>query len=268
MASIRLVGVSFAYNGRCVLDGISLLINEGERVALLGPNGAGKTTLLKLISGVLTPARGSVLLAGCPPRSISRWELARKIAVVPQEFVVPFDFTAREIVELGRTPHLRLLGSVGAADRRAVERAMEVTDTAQLSNRIFNELSGGERQRVMVAMALAQEPEVLLLDEPTKQLDISRQAEILDLIAELNCQRGLTVLAAIHDLNLAARYFERLVFLHRASLLADGTPAEVLCPDFLQKVYDGPIEVLPSQTGRSAPIVLPVPRFGQNGRKP
>ncbi|PYV44806.1 MAG: ABC transporter ATP-binding protein [Acidobacteria bacterium] len=267
MAAIRLRGVSFGYNGPPVLDGVSLGITQGERVALLGPNGAGKTTLLKLIAGVLTPASGSVLVDGNPPRRTPRWDLARRIAVVPQEFVVPFAFTAREIVELGRTPHLRLLGSAGAADRRAVERAMEVTDTTQLSVRIFNELSGGERQRVMIAMALAQETEVLLLDEPTQQLDISRQAEILDLIAELNCCRRLTVLAAIHDLNLAARYFKRLIFLHRASLLADGTPAEVLCSDLLQKVYNGPIEVLPSHNGRSAPIVLPVPQFREVERK-
>jgi iron complex transport system ATP-binding protein len=260
MDAIQVLGLSFAYNGRRVLDGISLNVAEGEGLALLGPNGAGKTTLLKLIGGVLTPANGTVLLHGRSPRQLPRRELARKIAVVPQEFVVPFAFTVREIVELGRTPHLRLLGSPGSADRRAMDHALEVTDTAELSNRIFNELSGGERQRVMIAMALAQEPQVLLLDEPTQQLDIARQAEVLDLISELNSSKRLTVIAAIHDVNLAARYFNRVIFLHRAAAVADGSPVEVLSSQFLQTVYGGTIEVLSFSNG-GPPIVLPVPRF-------
>jgi iron complex transport system ATP-binding protein len=259
MPVIRLLGLSFAYNGHPVLEGISLDVGRGERVALLGPNGAGKSTLLKLISGVLIPSSGSVLLDGRSPRTVPRKELARKIAVVPQEFTVPFSYSVREIVELGRTPHLSLLGSPRTTDRRAVNAAMEVTDTAHLSVRIFNELSGGERQRVMIAMALAQDPEVLLLDEPTQQLDVSRQGDVLDLIAELNSSQALTVVAAIHDLNLAARYFRRLIFLHRASLLADGAPHEVLRADFLESIYNGPIEVFPAPNGRS-PVVLPIPR--------
>jgi iron complex transport system ATP-binding protein len=259
MSVIRLLGLSFAYNGHPVLEGISLDIARGERVALLGPNGAGKSTLLKLISGVLIPSTGSILLHGRLPHVVPKRELARKIAVVPQEFTVPFSFSVREMVELGRTPHLSLLGSPCVADRRAVNAAMDVTDTAHLSGRTFNELSGGERQRIMIAMALAQEPEVLLLDEPTQQLDISRQADVLDLITELNSSQGLTVVAAIHDLNLAARYFRRLIFLHRASILADGAPHEVLRADFLERIYDGPIEVFLSPNGRS-PIVLPIPR--------
>ena len=146
MDAIQVSGLSFAYNGRSVLEGISLSVAEGECLALLGPNGAGKTTLLKLIGGVLIPANGTVVLHGRSPREFSRRELARKIAVVPQEFVVPFAFIVKEIVELGRTPHLRMLGSPGSADRRAIDHALELTDTADLSNRIFNELSGGERQ--------------------------------------------------------------------------------------------------------------------------
>jgi iron complex transport system ATP-binding protein len=266
MAAIELRGLSFTYNGRRVLDEISLSIGAGERAAVLGPNGVGKTTLLKLMSGVLTPAKGSLLLDGCPLPSIPRRELACKIAVVPQEFVVPFAFTARELVELGRTPHLHFLAGIGAADRHAVDHAMELTDTIPLADRIFNELSGGERQRLMIAMALAQEPKILLLDEPTQQLDITRQAEILDLVAGLNCHQSLTVVAAIHDLNLAARYFQRLVVLYRGSVLADGPPTEVLLSDLLEKAYEGPVEVLPSNTNRF-PIVLPVPRFRSNGRK-
>ncbi len=227
-------------------------IAAGERIAVLGPNGAGKTTLLKLLSGTRAPTKGSILLDGRSLCTVPRLELARKMAVVPQEFVFPFAFTAREIVELGRTPHVGFLRGLRSDDRRAVQRAMQLTDTI--------DLSGGERQRVIIAMALAQEPEVLLLDEPTQQLDITRQAEILDLVTELNRGRGLTVVAAIHDLNLAGRYFERLIVLHRGTVLADGTPASVLRADFVERAYDGPVEILWVGNGRS-PIVLPVSRF-------
>ena len=259
MTAICLDQVSFAYDGRAVLVGLSLEMSGGERLALLGPNGSGKSTLLKLVSGILTPSAGVVLLGGRDPRGIPRRELARTIGMVPQELVVPFSFTVREIVELGRTPHLGRLGHSLAVDCRSVDEAVEVTGIAHLSKRIFNELSGGERRRVMIAMALAQEPEILLLDEPTQQLDISRQGEVLDLIFDLSVARRLTVIAAIHDLSLAARYFERVVMLHCASVAADGTPKNVLQPDFLEQVYGGPIEVRLSQEG-APPVVLPIPR--------
>ncbi len=259
MATIGASQVCFDYDGQPVLTGISLDIRAGERVAILGPNGVGKTTLLKLLSGARSPSRGSILLDGRDLHTVPRQELARKIAVVPQDLAIPFAFTAREIVELGRTPYLGLLRGFRSSDRRAVEQAMQLTDTINLGERIINELSGGERQRVIIAMALAQEPEVLLLDEPTQQLDVSHQADVLDLIAELNRSHGLTVVAAIHDLNLASRYFHRLIFLHQASLFADGAPKEVFRADFLEQIYDRPFEVVPSRDG-SPPIVLPIPR--------
>ena len=162
MAILRVSTVSFAYDGQAVLTDITLEIGAGERLAILGPNGAGKTTLLRLLCGSRSPTTGSVFLNGRRLSAVSRPELARKIAVVPQDLTVPFAFTAREIVELGRTPHLGLLRGFGSEDRRAVDQAMQLTDTAGLSHRIINELSGGERQRVIIAMALAQEPEILL----------------------------------------------------------------------------------------------------------
>lgn len=189
-----------------------------------------------------------------------RQELARKIAVVAQDLAIPFAFTAREIVELGRTPHLGMLRGFRSHDRQAVEQAMQLTDTTGLSGRIINELSGGERQRVIIAMGLAQEPEILLLDEPTHLLDITRQAEILDLVTELNRTRGLTVVAAIHDLNLASRYFNRLIVLHRGAVLAEGSPEAVLRADIIEEAYGGPVEIVQAGNGRT-PIVLPASRL-------
>jgi iron complex transport system ATP-binding protein len=257
--------VCFDYDGQPVLRGVSLEIRAGERVAILGPNGVGKTTLLKLLSGARSPTKGSILLDGRDLHSVPRQELARKIAVMPQDLAIPFAFTAREIVELGRTPHLGLLRGFRSEDRRAVEQAMQLTDTTKLGGRVINELSGGERQRVIIAMALAQEPEILLLDEPTHLLDITRQAEILDLITELNRRRGLTVVAAIHDLNLAGRYFNRLVILHRGAVLAEGTPEAVLRANIVEEAYGGHVEIVQSGNGRP-PIVLPVSRFHDRGK--
>jgi iron complex transport system ATP-binding protein len=267
MSTIQLRELSFSYNSRPVLRAVSLKISPGERVAILGANGAGKTTLLKLIGGVLQPSGGSVTIAGSPLEALSRRDLARRVAAVPQVFSVPFAFSVREIVELGRTPHLRNMAGLSSTDRHAVEHALRLTGTREFANRIFNELSGGERQRVVIAMALAQEPEILLLDEPTQQLDLARQAEILDLIAGLNQSKGLTVVSAIHDLNLAARYFDRMVFLHDASIIMEGRPDQVLSPELLHKVYGSHIQVL-RLSGQSLPVVLPLPaselRRGQN----
>jgi len=267
MSNLSVSQVSFHYNGRPVLANISLDIGAGERVAILGPNGAGKTTLLRLLSGARSPHSGSIRLNDRRLQDVHRQELARKIAVVPQDLTIPFAFTVREIVELGRTPHLGLLRGFRSHDRLAVEHAMELTDTARLCRRIIHELSGGERQRVIIAMALAQEPEILLLDEPTHLLDIARQAEILDLITELNLTTGLTVVAAIHDLNLAGRYFHRLLILHQGSVLAEGTPEKVLRAEIVERAYGGAVEIVRPGNGQP-PVVLPASRIAANGHAP
>jgi iron complex transport system ATP-binding protein len=266
MAKLCTSQVCFDYDGQPVLMGISLDIRAGERIAVLGPNGVGKTTLLKLLSGARSPKSGSILLDGRELHTVPRQMLARTIAVVPQDLTIPFAFTAREIVELGRTPHLGVLRGFRSDDRRAVEQAMELTDTTDFGGRIINELSGGERQRVIIAMALAQEPQILLLDEPTHLLDITRQAEILDLVTELNRDRGLTVVAAIHDLNLAGRYFNRLIVLHRGAVLAEGAPEAVLRADIMEEAYGGPVEIVQASNGRP-PIVLPLSRFRDRGKE-
>ena len=235
-------GVTFGYGRQPLLYDVHVQVHAGEMVGLLGPNGSGKTTLLRLLSGVLLPQQGQVLLKGRNLRQWRRRGVARHIAVVPQELHMPFAFTVEHMVSLGRTPFVSFFGSQTKHDQEIVYNAMRTSDITSLAGRVFNELSGGERQRVMVAMALAQQPEVLLLDEPTSHLDIKYQIEILELIQRLNREQGVTVIAAMHDLNLAARYFPRLLLFQRG-IVADASPAEVLEPGLLGRVYGVNVQV-------------------------
>ncbi len=239
---LDLQSITFGYEQVPLLYDVNLQVHLGEMVGLLGPNGSGKTTLLRLVSGVLLPQHGSIVLDGRNLRDWGRRVVARKIAVVPQELHVPFAFTVEQLVSLSRTPYMNWLGSKSREDDNIVQDAMSATDVIPLARRIFNELSGGERQRVMVAMALAQQPKLLLLDEPTAHLDIKYQIEMLELVQRLNRERGVTVIAALHDLNLAARYFPRLVLFQRG-IVADAGPAEVLEPHLLKRVYGIDVQV-------------------------
>ena len=229
-------GVTFGYGRQPLFYDVHLQVRAGEMVGLLGPNGAGKTTLLRLLSGVLFPQQGQVLLEDRDLRQWGRRGAAQHIAVVPQELHVPFAFTVEHMVSLGRTPFISLFGSQTKHDQAIIQQAMSAAEIIPLAGRVFNELSGGERQRVMVAMALAQEPQLLLLDEPTSHLDIKYQVDILELIQRLNREFGVTVVASMHDLNLAARYFPRLV-LFQHGVVADASPTEVLEPRLLRRVY-------------------------------
>ncbi len=229
--------ITFGYNDKPLLYDVSLQVQRGEMVGLLGPNGSGKTTLLRLVSGLFSPHQGKVLLEGRTLHQWGRRGAAQRIAVVPQELHIPFAFTVEHMVSLGRTPFVKpFLGERTTHDQAIVEDALQAAGVAVFADRIFNELSGGERQRVMIAMALAQEPSLLLLDEPTSHLDIKYQIETLELVQHLNKERGVTVIAAMHDLNLASRYFPRLLLFQRG-IVADAGPAEVLEPDLLSRVY-------------------------------
>jgi len=241
-SALGFAAVSFAYHRALALDGVSFRVAPGEMVGLLGPNGAGKSTILKLAAGTLRPNPGRVCLLGDEASRLPRREAARRVAVVPQEFTVQFPYTVRQIVEMGRTPRLNLLGMLDADDHAAVDSALATTEITQLANRAFNELSGGERQRVLLALALAQEGQVLLLDEPTAHLDIRWQIETLELLRRLNAERGLTILAALHDLNLAARYFSRLILLKKR-VVADGPPSRALGQELLGAVYGAAVTV-------------------------
>jgi iron complex transport system ATP-binding protein len=233
-------GVSFAYpGGPPILDGLSLTIPRGQLVGVIGPNGAGKSTLVRLVLGLLRPTRGRVLLGGdgCDVATLPRREAARLVAAVTQEEALEFPFSAREVVMLGRTARLGPLGLERAADRAAAERAMEETGVAHLADRLLYTLSGGERKRVFLARALAQEPELLVLDEPAAALDIHHQIAIFDLLRARH-ERGVTVLVVVHDLNLAAQYCERLLLVRAGRPVADGTVEEILTYRQVREAFD------------------------------
>jgi iron complex transport system ATP-binding protein len=232
---LALRGVSFSYGREPIFQEISWQITQGNRVAIIGPNGAGKSTLLRLATGLLTPARGAVLLEGHPLNKMRRRKIAQCIAFVPQQLVVPFDFTVEQLVSQGRTPYLRALHNLRSEDYTAIEQAMTRTQITHLAGRVFNELSGGEQQRVKIAIALAQQPKLLLLDEPTQHLDIGRQAEILELLLKLNAE-GVTIVAAIHDLHAVQQAFPTVVLLHRQTL-TQGTASELLRPELIAEAF-------------------------------
>jgi iron complex transport system ATP-binding protein len=251
-------GVDFCYYeyDGLVLRGVSLELGAGELVGLIGPNGSGKTTLLRVLSGLLVPSRGEVYLDGQDLHAFHRRQIAQRVAVVPQELVMPFAFSAYEMVMMGRTPHVRPIMGAGPRDRQVVAEKMKLTATSALAERPFNELSGGEKQRVIIAMALAQEPEILLLDEPTVHLDINHQVEILELIKRLNRQENLTVLATMHDLNLAALYFDRLILLDEGQVVANGSPAEVLREESIRQVFQADVQVQQHPTHHTPQVVV------------
>jgi len=249
-------GVDFSYYDGLVLQGVSLKLRRGDLVGLIGPNGAGKTTLLRVLSGLLKPRRGLVYLDSREIGQLSRRQIARRVAVVPQDLIIPFAFTAYGMVMLGRTPYVPPLLSAGPRDRQVVMEKMELTDTLALAERPFNELSGGEQRRVVIAMALAQEPEILLLDEPTLHLDIKHQIEILELAKRLNRAGSLTVLATMHDLNLAALYFDRLLMLNGGKIVAEGLPAEVLREESIRRVFGAQVRVEQHPTHNKPHIIV------------
>ncbi len=236
---LEVEGITCAYDGIDVLADVTLRIGAGDVVGVLGPNGAGKSTLLRAMSRVLRPKLGRALLEGRDLYGVPAAEAARTIAVVPQEGMPPFEFTCREMVSMGRSPHLGRFQAESPRDVGIVRRAMERTETWDLRERPVTELSGGERQRVVLARAFAQEPRVLLLDEPTAHLDIGHQVQTMKMVRELGC----AVVAVMHDLNLAAAYCARLVLLDRARIVAAGAPEEVLTREHLERVYRVPVDI-------------------------
>ena len=251
--------VALGYGTRAVLRGVSMALAPGELVGVIGPNGGGKTTLVRLLAGVVPPHAGRVTLDGRPLGEWRRRDLARRIAVVPQDPTFAFPFTALETVLMGRAPHLPPLAFPRAADVVRARAAMARLDVADVAARPLDELSGGERQRVFLARALAQEPSVLLLDEPTTHLDLRHQAGIYDVVVDLCRTGGVACLSVLHDLNLAAMYCDRILLLADGRIAGEGTPAAVLDETRLAAAFHADVHV-----GRNdltgGPLVLPRPR--------
>jgi len=248
-------GVRFRHHGaaRHALDGVDLDIPDREMTALLGPNGAGKSTLLQLLMGTLTPDAGEVRFSGRPVGEWPRRALAREVAVVPQNEAEPL-FAVRDVVAMGRYPHLGPWRRERVEDAEAIELAMQRCDVARLADRWLPRLSGGERQRVRLARALAQDPSVLVLDEPTAHLDVRHEMTIFALLRELSDQ-GTTVLLATHNINLAARYADRVVLLRAGRITASGAPAEVITASHMEEVYEWAVSIVPHTSG--APQIVP-----------
>jgi iron complex transport system ATP-binding protein len=256
---LDVTGLRAGYGGQDVLRGLDLQIAAGEFVAIVGPNGSGKSTLLRAMGRVLRPRGGAVLLDG---RAITQWpngEVARNLALLPQGPALSNDLAVEELVWIGRSPHQGMLGLPSQRDRTAVERALHDTGIEAFRSRRMASLSGGERQRAWIAMALAQEPRILLLDEPTTFLDLSYQIEVLELLRRLNRERGLTVVLILHDLNHAARYAGRVIVLNEGRVFCDGTPAAVLTVETLRAVFGVEGRVIPA-SAETPMVIVPLAR--------
>nr|WP_092070907.1 ABC transporter ATP-binding protein [Dendrosporobacter quercicolus]NSL48414.1 ABC transporter ATP-binding protein [Dendrosporobacter quercicolus DSM 1736]SDM16063.1 iron complex transport system ATP-binding protein [Dendrosporobacter quercicolus] len=254
MSILNASNLAVSIGGKAILKNISLAVPTGRITAILGPNGSGKSTLLKALSRVLPPQAGTVLLGGRNLNSLGSRELARRMAVLPQAPQSPPDLTVRDLVEHGRFPH-RSWWKTAAADQAIVNWALEQTGVRIMADRLVSTLSGGERQRTWIAMALAQQPEVLLLDEPTTYLDICHQLEIMQLAARLNVDNGITVVMVLHDINQAAQYADHIAVLKDGTVFAAGPPEEVVNSAMLREVFRVEADVLPAAGGRPVFVV-------------
>lgn len=254
MSALVAEALRAGYGAREVIRGVDLALDRGSVTALVGPNGAGKSTLLRCFVGLLRPRAGRVLLDGVDLRTFDRPAIARRVAVVPQSFEVIFPFTVREVVGLGRTARLGPFGVPTAVDAAAVARAIAELDLTELADRAVDAVSGGERQRTVLAMALAQQGDVLLLDEPTVHLDPAHQRATLDLVRRVTRARGLVALAVLHDLNLAAALCDRVVVLDAGQVARDGRPDDVIEPATVARVFGPGLDV---GTREGVPFVLP-----------
>jgi iron complex transport system ATP-binding protein len=263
MAVLNARDLTLKYDQRCVVDGLSIEIPEGKVTMIVGGNACGKSTLLRGLSRLLKPAGGAVTLDGKDIHSRPARELARTLGLLPQHPAAPDGITVRDLVGRGRYPHQGFFRSWGVRDvsqnERAVQRALEATATLDLAGRNVDELSGGQRQRVWIAMALAQETDVLLLDEPTTYLDLAHQVEVLDLVTDLNRKRGTTVAIVLHDLNLAARYADHIIAMKAGCVVALGAPGEVVTAELVRDVFGLDSRIIPDPVS-GTPLIIPVGR--------
>ena len=254
---ISLERVSVSLSGTPIVEGVSFAVEEGEWLTLIGPNGAGKSTLLRALAQ-LVPFTGDIRLDGRPLGRVRRKELARRIAFVPQSPLLPPEMRVREYVLLGRTPYIATLSTERRSDHEAADRSLRRLELLELAHRPLRTLSGGEQQRAVLARALAQEAPVLLLDEPTAALDLGRQQQVLELVAELRLHRSLTVVSAMHELTLAAQYADRLALVSGGRLVASGAPREIATRDLISEHYNATVQIIGEGTEPIA--VIPVRR--------
>ncbi|MCD4524699.1 ABC transporter ATP-binding protein [Nocardioides sp. cx-173] len=258
--------VHLAYDRRTVVHGVDFTVPAGEITAIVGANGCGKSTLLRGLGRIMRPTRGRVELDGTDLRRIRPRDVATRLGLLPQQPSAPDGITVADLVGRGRHPHQGAFRRWSADDAEAVSHALALTDTHELAERRVDELSGGQRQRVWIAMMLAQDPGIMLLDEPTTYLDIAHQVEVLDLLAELNAERGTTVVMVLHDLNLAARYASQLVVMKEGRILRCGAPAEVLDAECVREAFGLESRVLADPVTGS-PMVVPIGRWEGFGRR-
>ncbi len=255
---IEINDISLGYSGRHdVIRSVSTRIGKGELAAIIGPNGSGKSTLLKAVAGNLRLHRGEIRLEGRTIGQYSPKALARQIAFLPQAPSAPDDYTVEDLVGYGRFPHLGWTGRMGEADREIVQEAIALTHLTDLAHRPVSRLSGGERQRAWIAMALAQKPRLLLLDEPTTHLDISFQYEVLELVKDLNTRLSITTLVVLHDLNQAARFADRIIGLKKGRMVLNGRPKEVFRRDTVEGIFDIVVG-MEQDTFNNCPLLIPI----------
>ncbi|WP_244930818.1 ABC transporter ATP-binding protein [Nocardioides sp. W7] len=257
--SLVVEGITLGYGDRTVIDDLDLVVPPGQITAIVGANACGKSTLLRAMSRLLAPRGGRVLLDGKALHKLPTKDVARTLGLLPQSPVAPEGIVVGDLVSRGRNPHQRVLSRWAADDSAAVAEALRLTDTLELADRSVDELSGGQRQRVWIAMALAQQTDILLLDEPTTFLDVSHQVDVLDLLTDLNRSRGTTIVMVLHDLNLAARYADHLVAVREGHLYAAGDPGQVLTAETVRDVFGMASRVVPDPVS-GKPMVLPIGR--------
>jgi len=248
------------YRDNPVVQKVSFSIEKGQFIGIIGPNGAGKTTLLKTLTHLIRPRQGKVYLNGTDVHYIGTHEIAQRCAMVGQGLMSIFSFTVEEIVLMGRSPHIGILGHEKRKDLAVVHEALKLTQTEELKDKPINELSSGERQRVLIARALAQAPELLLLDEPTAHLDIGHQTEILDLVRSLKGDKALTVLCVLHDLNLASQYCDKILLMYKGRIVKFGTPKEVLNYETIEHVFKA-VVLVNDRTMRDRPLIVPISKY-------
>ena len=252
--------ITAGYDKTIIVDGVSVAIPQGKISVIVGANACGKSTLLKTFARLLTPKAGSIVLDGREIRSLPSKQLARILGLLPQSPIVPEGITVSDLVARGRFPHQTFLKGMGKKDYEAVESALSTMGITELANRSVDELSGGQRQRVWIAMTLAQETDILLLDEPTTYLDITHQVEILDLLTDLNRSRGSTILMVLHDINLSARYADHIFAMRKGQLIAQGAPSEVITEELIKDVFDLDCMVIRDPVSNT-PFIVPRGRY-------